>query len=195
MLKKSKYYSPLQIIWLIFCKIGTLIFFKKSRIIRFPIFIRGKSSINFGKNLTTGYLCRLDALGEKGCLEFGNNVQLNDFVHIGATTKIRIGNNTLIASRVFISDHNHGNYSSSNPSTPNCEPNHRKLDSKPVFIGDNVWIGENVCILPGVTIGNGCIIGAGSIVNKSIPDASIAVGNPAKIIKKFDFQKKIWYKV
>lgn len=58
-----------------------------------------------------------------------------------------------------------------------------------VFIGNNVWIGDNVIILSGVRIGDGTVIGAGSVVTKDIPPYSIAVGNPAKVIKKrFDDQ-------
>jgi len=59
----------------------------------------------------------------------------------------------------------------------------RKEWAKPVTIGHNVWIGGNVTILPGVTIGDNCTIGAGSVVTRDIPAASIAVGNPAKVIK------------
>ena len=54
----------------------------------------------------------------------------------------------------------------------------------PVNIGDNCWIGGSVTILPGVTIGDGCTIGAGSVVVKDIPSYSVAVGNPAKVIRK-----------
>lgn len=55
--------------------------------------------------------------------------------------------------------------------------------TKPISIGDNVYIGNNVIILPGVTIGNDVIIGAGAIVSKDIPDGSVAVGVPARVIK------------
>lgn len=54
---------------------------------------------------------------------------------------------------------------------------------KPVKIGNGVWIGSNVVILPGVTIGDACIIGAGSVVTKDIPSGSVAVGNPARVLK------------
>ena len=56
--------------------------------------------------------------------------------------------------------------------------------AKPIRIGNNCWIGASVTILPGVTIGNGVTIGAGSVVVKDIPDNSLAVGNPARVIKK-----------
>ena len=63
-------------------------------------------------------------------------------------------------------------------------PDDRILTSKgPVKIGNNVHIGENVIILPGVNIGNNVIVGAGSVVTKSIPDNTLACGNPAKVIK------------
>lgn len=61
--------------------------------------------------------------------------------------------------------------------------NTRQEWAKPVTIGNNVWIGGSVTILPGVTIGDNCTIGAGSVVVKDIPANSIAVGNPARVVK------------
>ncbi|KAG5951654.1 hypothetical protein E4U53_002564 [Claviceps sorghi] len=58
--------------------------------------------------------------------------------------------------------------------------------ARPIEIGDDCWIGGNVTIMPGVTIGKGCTIGAGSVVTRSIPDFSIAVGSPARVIKTVD---------
>lgn len=55
--------------------------------------------------------------------------------------------------------------------------------AKAIHIGDDCWFGGSVIVLPGVKIGNGCTIGAGSVVTKDIPDRSIAVGNPARVIK------------
>ena len=176
--------------------IFTKIFFPNAKLVRFPIYIRGKSLINFGEGLTTGVNVRLDAfkLADRPLVfNIGNHVQLNDSVHIGAVHCVTIGDHTLIASRVFISDHNHGRYGvldlSSDPRIP---PIDRPLVSSPVHIGSNVWIGEQVCILPGVTIGNGAVIGANSVVTKDIPGNSIAVGNPAKVIRIFDLQSSRW---
>jgi acetyltransferase-like isoleucine patch superfamily enzyme len=53
-----------------------------------------------------------------------------------------------------------------------------------VTIGEDCWIGGHVVILPGVTIGDGCTIGAGSVVTKSVPAWSVAIGNPARVVKK-----------
>ncbi len=64
--------------------------------------------------------------------------------------------------------------------------------TKPIVIGNNVYIGNNVLILPGVTIGSNVIIGAGAVVSKNIPDNSVAVGVPARVIKTADeYLKKI----
>lgn len=58
-----------------------------------------------------------------------------------------------------------------------------------ITIGEDCWIGGNVIILPGITIGRGTTIGAGSVVTKDIPAESVAVGNPARVIKKIDTSK------
>ena len=55
---------------------------------------------------------------------------------------------------------------------------------RPVVIGDDCWIGGNVVILPGVTIGRGCTIGAMSVVSRNIPEFSVAMGQPARVIKE-----------
>ena len=66
---------------------------------------------------------------------------------------------------------------------------------KEVVIRENVWIGANAVIVPGVEIGSHSVIGAGSVVTKDIPCYSVAVGNPARVIKKYDSQSKEWIRV
>jgi acetyltransferase-like isoleucine patch superfamily enzyme len=191
-------------IYLSICKLYTLLFFRGARLIRLPFFIRNKKYIKIGLNFTTGPGCRIEALpGEnviKGLrnsilIDIGNNVQINDYVHIGSVGNIKIGNNVLIASKVYISDHNHGDYAGELQDSPYVKPMSRTSYSKPIIIGDNVWIGEMVCILPGVEIGKGSIIGALSVVTKSIPENSIAVGSPAIVIKEFDDVSGKWLSV
>jgi lipopolysaccharide O-acetyltransferase len=174
----------------------TKIFYKKSRIIRMPVDIRHKKRIDFGTCLTTGKFCRIEATEGNGkSLYFGDQVQINDFVHITAKKSVTIGDNVLIASKVYISDCTHGCYSPDNSSSPYTPPEDRELFAKPVVIEKNVWIGENVCVLPGSHIGFGSIIGANSLVNSKIPPLTISVGSPARVIKKYNLDLNVWEKV
>ncbi len=183
----------LHLVWLSLSLFFTLLFFRGARLIRLPILVRGRKNIVFSSGLTTGYLVRLDAFGPPGCMRFGRDVQLNDFVHIGAVEKVEIGNNVLIASRVFIADHNHGRFdSNSDVDGPYEIPVNRPLQVKPVQIGDNVWIGESVCILPGVTIGDGAVVGAGAVVTRDIPPRCVAAGNPARVIRRYNETTHRW---
>lgn len=170
----------------------TKIFWKNSRLIRRPIHVRGKRNISYGRGLTIGYWGRISVSGK---LIIGDSVTIGDFVQIEAHSKIEIGKNVLIASRVFISDTNHGDYSGKNQSDIYEAPNVRKLSCKEVSIGDNVWIGENVCILPGVSIGEGSIIGSNAVVTKSFPSGVILGGVPAKCLKKYNRMTKRWESV
>lgn len=65
---------------------------------------------------------------------------------------------------------------------------------KPIKIGDNCWFGSNVTVIGGVTIGNGCVIGAGSVVTRDIPDNSLAVGNPCRVVREITEEDSITYK-
>lgn len=194
-----KRYTIIGIGQLLFSYLLTKFFYNKSRLIRFPFDVRNKSNINFGIGLTTGVGCRIEAfpqIKDNIVLKFGNNVELNDYVHITAMENVVIGNNVLLASKIYISDCVHGSYAGNeNDSNPNITPSERKLFSNPVIIEDNVWLGEFVSVLPGVKIGKGTIVGANSVVSKSLPDYVIAVGSPAKPIKKFNFQNSRWEKI
>jgi lipopolysaccharide O-acetyltransferase len=170
---------------------------RRVRLVRAPFYIRGNRFIDWGSNFTSGVNLRIDAdplfSTKRECIVFiGDNVQVNDYVHIGAVERVVIGDNVLIASKVYISDHNHGNYKGDNQCSPDSLPSARPIVSKAVFIEDNVWIGEQVSILPGVTIGKGSIIGANSVVSKNIPAGCIAIGVPARVIKKFNINNNQW---
>lgn len=182
-------------VYLFFYFIFTKIFFYRARLIRLPIYLRGDFSGINTTGFTTGPNCRIENYStNKSSLTFGKNCQLNDNVHIACYKCIKIGNNVLIASRVFITDHNHGNYSDEHPSSPLTIPAQRPIYPKKVVIGDNVWIGEGVVILPGVTIGNGVVIGSNSVVTKDLPENTICIGVPAKPVKVFNFSTNKWEK-
>ena len=137
----------------------------------------------------------MDLDGTKKTLTIGDNCQIGDYCHIVALKKMNIGNNVLIASKVFISDTSHGTYTRDNQDSPNIAPVDRPLISQSVEIGDNVWIGENVVVLQGSKIGKGSIIGANAVVTGDIPENSIAAGVPARVIKKWDQNSKTWRKI
>lgn len=191
-------YGFFGVIEMFFFYLRTKLLFSKARLIRFPIDIRNKGQIKISKGFTTGRYCRLEAYSCNGndVLKIGKNVQINDFVHITAVESVVIEDNVLIASKVYISDSSHGSYKGdSKDSNPSIIPKDRLLVSKPIFIKENVWLGEFVSVLPGVTIGRGTIVGANSVVSKSLPEYVIAVGIPAKPIKKYNFESQRWEKI
>lgn len=184
-------YSPSEYgknIWSLVC---TKLFFRPARLIRRPVYIRGgKKGMTFGLGFTTGYRCRFELFGaaRETTLQIGKNCKLGDNVHITASERVTIGDDCLFASHVFISDTNHGDGTEA-PMTP---PDSRPLVSKSVSIGSSVWLGEGVAVLPGARIGDGCIIGAHSVVKGEIPAYTVAVGTPARPVKRYDFDKKAW---
>lgn len=157
--------------------------------------VKGTQYIKCGNNIYIGenskILCWDSYRGQK--LKKHTEIILGDNLHITrnfvlqCANRIEIGNNVLIASDVFIIDYNHG----MNPLSKSYLYNPLDI-SDGIIIKDGAWIGNNVTILCGVEIGKKAIVGAGSVVTHSIPDCCIAVGNPARIIKKWDFNTNKW---
>ena len=196
----NNHYSIIDKFQLAWWLLRTKIQVPSARLIRRPFVVRGERLVAYGLGLTTGVGCRLEAFAvnddKHKRIVFGNNVQINDYVHISAIEKVDIGDNVLMASHVYISDNSHGQYKGVEGDTaPSVPPIKRPYFVAPVKIGNNVWLGEGVIVMPGVTIGDGCVIGAHSIVNKDMPANTVAVGSPAKIVKKYNENLKVWEKV
>jgi acetyltransferase-like isoleucine patch superfamily enzyme len=110
--------------------------------------------------------------------------------HISAVQEVVIGEHALLAPNVYISDHAHA-YENVNVPVM-CQG---ITGIAPVSIGRRAWLGQNVVVLPGVTIGQHCIIGANSVVNVSIPDYSVAVGAPARVVKQYNTKTGEWERI
>ena len=156
--------------------------------LQYPSYLLGMKNIKVGSNFSSFKRLRLEAYISHNGFSFnpqiiiGDSVSINFDCHIAAINSVKIGDGTLIASRVFICDHFHGDNS---VKSSLLEPNKRKLSSKgAVVIGKNVWIGEGVAIMPGVEIGDNSVVGANSVVTKSFPKNSIIGGVPAKLLRQ-----------
>lgn len=152
--------------------------------------VEGTQYITIGDNVRVKPRFHIAAIDKHNGLKYepeikiGSNVSINYDVHIACINKVEIGEGTLLGSKIFITDHLHGDTTAQSMI---ISPSKRFLTSKgPVIIGKNVWIGEGVAIMPGVTIGDNSVIGANAVVTKDVPMFGVAVGNPAKVIKKYE---------
>jgi acetyltransferase-like isoleucine patch superfamily enzyme len=102
---------------------------------------------------------------------------------------ISIGNDVWTGHHVYITDQNHGYEDITIPISKQSQP------ERAVSIGDGSWLGHGSVVLPGVTLGRHVVIGANSVVTKDIPDFSVAVGVPAKVIRRFDESRQEWLSV
>ncbi|MBE0650333.1 MAG: acyltransferase [Bacteroidales bacterium] len=140
--------------------------------------------------------------------ELGNDSTIEDFctinngvgdVIIGDRTRIGLGNvligpvkvgsDVMFAQNVVLSGLNHSYEDISLP------PSQQKVSTNPIVIEDEVWIGANAMITAGVTVGKHSVIAGGSIVVKDVPPYSVVVGNPGKILKKYNPETKQWERV
>ncbi|WP_342330324.1 acyltransferase [Pedobacter sp. FW305-3-2-15-E-R2A2] len=157
-----------------------------------PLKIENGKNILIANNVLIGYKSWLAAsplTGESECiLEIGEGCSIGNFNHIYSTKQIILEKNVLTADKVYISDNLHGYKNVNLPIIK--QP---IVQNNIVVIGEGSWIGENVCVL-GVKIGKNCVIGANSVVTKDIPDYCVAVGSPAKIIKRYCFDTNEWLK-
>ncbi len=101
---------------------------------------------------------------------------------------VKVGNDIMFAQNIVVSGLNHGYRDIEIP--PSLQP----VETKQIVIEDEVWIGANAVITAGITIGKHSVIAAGSVVTKTVPPYSVVGGNPAKILRQYNFETKSWNK-
>ncbi len=147
-------------------------------------------NISLGDDVSLGLFCWVGTntdLKEKPKLTIGNRVHIGAYSMIIAANKINIGNNVLMSERVTILDHAHGYEEIEKPVID------QPIVSKgEITIEDDCFIGINSVIMGNVKIGKHAIIGANAVVTHDVPAFCVVAGQPAKIIKQYDFKKKKW---
>ncbi len=159
---------------------------------RLPI---SNSTLNIGQREIRSFLTKriITHMGknvniEKGA-KFADDISIGDNSGIGINSFVgsgtKIGNHVMMGPDclIYTQQHEHS-------STEITMDSQGMSPVYPVTIGDDVWLGARAIIMPGVTIGNGVIVGAGAVVTKDVPDYSVVVGVPAKIVKSRKGAKK-----
>lgn len=168
------------------------LYFKKLNIRSVMFFstrVEGKKYIKVGKNSVVqrgGWLLAVKIDDHEPKLTIGDNCDIGDYCHITAVRQVVFEDEVLLANNVYISDNLHGYQD-----IDNAIKNQPVLFKKVVILHSGCWIGENVCII-GASVGRNSVIGANSVVTSDIDDYCIAVGSPARIIKRFDHTTREW---
>lgn len=169
------------------CKKGVTIF--ENVIINNPqsIFIGNK--VGIGPNTFLGPVVEYAGIVYNPKIIIGDGTWVGKNCSIAAITKVEIGKNVLFAGHVHITDHSHGYEDILKPIA--SQP---LITKGPVIIEDNCWLGFGCEILSGVHIGEHCVVAARAVVTKDVPAYCIVAGNPARIVKQYNFQTKEWEK-
>jgi lipopolysaccharide O-acetyltransferase len=164
--------------------------FGKGSFVQRPRTIFGAERVALGNRVQIWWGSRIDAVpggGDGPVVTIGDGTEIQPNVHIAAAEGVVIGHHVLIASGVYITDHDH------DISDPDNDVVHNHtLVTSPVRIGDFVWLGERAMVLKGVSVGDHSVIGAGSVVTRDVPAYAIAAGVPARVIRQFDRETRTW---
>lgn len=148
--------------------------------------------IEIKKNVIVHHHTSLHAItnhygGYKPSIKIGEGTHIGPYNAISSINQIIIGNNVLFGPYVHINDHSHNYEDIDIPIIQ--QPAYSK---GPIVIEDDCWLGFGCHVMAGVTIGKHSVIGANSVVTKDIPSYSVAVGVPAKVVKKYNFNTQKW---
>ncbi len=123
-------------------------------------------------------------------MEIGSGGFISHGAHLSCVERITLGPRVMIADHVYVADHDHDYRAADLPIKQQT-----LVKKGPLSIGADSWIGANACLTGGIAIGKHCVIGAQAVVTSDIPDFSVAVGAPARVIKQFDSDRGVWVAV
>jgi acetyltransferase-like isoleucine patch superfamily enzyme len=190
-MKKKRFWYPLANIKnrFLFGEYGRDVYIGPGVMVNRPRFVSLGDRVRILRNTNINLHPR-DRHSEKILLKLGNDVIISENCYISACNSIIIEENVGISPNVMIIDN------SRKPGDV-VRPSKEQDISKGghVMIGADSWVAFGSCVLPNVTIGRHCIIGALSVVNTDIPPYSVAVGSPARVVKRYDFERKQWVRV
>jgi acetyltransferase-like isoleucine patch superfamily enzyme len=161
--------------------------FGEGSAICFPVAaLYGERYISLGEGTMLGPYITLSAgvspeheLGDVEIVSIGDRCLIGRGSGVVAHERVVIGDDVFTGHHVYITDANHGYEDVTVP------PSQQFAASRPVVIGDASWLGHGTIVLPGVTIGRHVVVGAGSVVTDDLPDRCVAVGNPARVIRRY----------
>jgi acetyltransferase-like isoleucine patch superfamily enzyme len=150
--------------------------------------IKGGAKIHFGKDVVIRPYAQIWC-GKESLI--GNGTEIGERSRISTSNSLEIGQDVLISPNVYISDADHAYQ---DISVPVIMQGIVATDRK-TSIGDGSYIGINTVVIGGICIGRHCVIGANSVVTSDVPDYSVVAGAPAKIIRQYDFEEKVWKRI
>ena len=157
--------------------------FGANSVIQPPVRLGGVHRIAVGSGVMVGTGSWLQVIGEEHedvAIEIGDGTSIVGHCVLSAAASIRLGERVLIARNAYISDHSHAFQD-----TSRAVMDQGVTGIAPVELADGCWLGENVVIGPGVRVGRGSVVGANAVVLSDVPDHSVAVGAPARVVRSF----------
>ena len=198
-----QYHDKLNTVRMLMCRIKGIVYYRRTfgsfgvgSCLYKPMLVSNARYIHIGKNVSIRQGVRLEAVmidpANPPELRIGNNVNIEQDVHIVFMGKVRIADNVSITARCSLLGGSHPFFDVNDP----VKIGSRLTGAKSVIeIGEGSFLGIGTVVMMNVRIGKHVVIGANSVVKRSIPDYCVADGNPAMVVMKFDQEAQSWVNI
>ena len=164
---------------------GAFAEFGRNSVLEPPLRLTGERRIAVGDNVFVGAGSWLQVIPRAGAtdvaIEIGSGTSIAGGCVLSAARSIRLGAKVLVARNVYVADHSHA---FDDLDRAILDQGIDRIGA--VEIGDGAWLGQNVVVCPGVRIGRGAVVGANAVVLDDVPDHAVAVGAPARVVRRLD---------